>query len=116
MQLSYNTRECPREAGVGEVEDVEEREVTEVRGERSLEGNARQLQGGDALPAAAARHADPLAEAGCIVLPPAITQEAQRVRDPSLEGKQRGEVGTIALLIRHDRRREQRRDDDGQYY
>lgn len=112
MQPSYNTRECPREAGVGEVEDDEEREVTEVRGDRPLQGNARQLQGGDALPAAAARHADPLAEAGCIVLPPAVTEEAQRVRDLCLEGKQRGDVGIIARLIRHGRRREH----DGQYY
>ena len=51
--------DCAGEAGVGEVEHGEEREVTEVRAERSLEGNTRQLHGGHAPPAPAARDANP---------------------------------------------------------
>jgi hypothetical protein len=49
-QHSYTIRDCAREVGAGEVEDREEREVTEVRAHLSLEGYTRQLQGGDALP------------------------------------------------------------------
>ena len=58
-QPSNLVRDCASKAVVGEVEHGEEREVTEVRAERSLEGNTRQLHGGHVPPAPAARDANP---------------------------------------------------------
>ena len=57
--------DCAGEAGVGEVEHGEEREVTEVRAELSLERDVGQLDGSHTLPPPAtttAGDAHPLAE------------------------------------------------------
>jgi len=93
-QLSDVRRDGADDAAVGEVEDGEEREVTEVGGELSLEGNIRKNQSSDALPPPAARDADPAAEGH--VLSPAMAKDAERVGELGFEGKQRGEVGAIA--------------------
>jgi hypothetical protein len=82
------------EVAVGEVEDGEKREVTEMRRDLSLEGHVGQNQSRDALPAAAARDANPSAE-GCIVSP-AVGNDAKRVGELRFEGKESCEVRVIA--------------------
>jgi hypothetical protein len=82
------------EVAVGEVEDGEKREVTEMRRDLSLEGHVGQNQSRDALPAAAARNANPSAE-GCIVSP-AVGNDAKRVGELRFEGKESCEVHVIA--------------------
>jgi hypothetical protein len=57
---------------------MEEREVTEVRAELSLEGNVRQLQSGDTLEVtAAASHTDPAAERH--ITCPVLRQDGPRI-------------------------------------
>jgi hypothetical protein len=66
------------EGSVGEVEGMEEREVTEVRAELSLKGNVLQHQGGDTpVVTAAACHAHPAAERH--VACPVIPQDGRRI-------------------------------------
>ena len=84
-QVAEGWWDRPREAGVGEVEDGEEREVTDVGAHLSQQGNVRQNKSGDALPAPAARDADPAAEGH--VLSPAMAKDAERVGELGFEGK-----------------------------
>jgi hypothetical protein len=79
----------------GEVEDTEEREVTEVRRELSLERNVPQLQPDDPRPPPAARHADPPAHGhlGC----PVAGKDAERIGEPRFESQQRGQVDAGAI-------------------
>ena len=61
-QPSQVRRDGACELCSGEVEDGEEGEVTKERGETSSERHVLQRESGDTRPAAAARHADPVAE------------------------------------------------------
>ena len=64
----------------------------------SQQGNVRQNKSGDALPAPAARDADPAAEGH--VRSPVVPKDAERVGELGFEGKQRGEVGVVAWRCR----------------
>uniref|UniRef100_A0A0D9XVK4 Uncharacterized protein n=1 Tax=Leersia perrieri TaxID=77586 RepID=A0A0D9XVK4_9ORYZ len=72
-----------RKAVVAKVEDGKEREVTEVRAELSLQGNACQLHSSDSLPLLAASDAYPPAElrAGG----PVSAKDAERIGEPCFE-------------------------------
>lgn len=83
------------EIGVGEVEDGEEREVTDVRRDRSNKRHVQQRQSGDAVSALAARDADPVAEGGAGG--PVGGQDAVRVGELGFESQQGGEVGVAAV-------------------
>jgi hypothetical protein len=83
------------EIGVGEVETGEEREVTDVRCDRSNKRYMRQRQSGDALSAPAARDTDPMAEGGAGG--PVGGQDAERVGELGFESQQGGEVGVAAV-------------------
>jgi hypothetical protein len=83
------------EIGVGEVEDGEKREVTDVRRDRSNKRQFRQRQSGDALSAPAARDAEPVAEGG--TSGPVGGKDAVRVGELGFESQQGGEVGVAAV-------------------
>ena len=68
---------------VGQVEEREEGEVTKARGERSLERHVLQHESGDTRPAAAARHADPVAEGS--VKRPLIREDLKVIQYQSQE-------------------------------
>lgn len=65
-----------------------------MRRELSVQRSPRQRQRGDALPATAARHADPATEGD--VGRPAVAEDAERVGELRLERQQRSEVGVVA--------------------
>lgn len=95
-----------REVGVGEVEDGEKREITDVRRHGPIERRVRQPQSGDPSSASAARDADPAAEgrAGR----PVAGEDAERVGELGFEGKQGGEVGVAAIAVGRGERRRRR--------
>lgn len=87
----------------GEVEDTEEREVTEVRRELSLEGNAPEVQLDDPTPPPAARHADPAAQGR--VRRPACGKDTERIGELRLEIQKRRQVvpaGAIAAAAQDE--------------
>ena len=63
--------------------EVEDREVTKERGETSLERHVLQHESGDTRPAAAARHADPVAEGS--VKRPLIREDLKVIQYQSQE-------------------------------
>lgn len=104
MQPSYFVRHRASEAGVGEVEDEEKRNVTKVRAELSLERNVWQFQGGDALPpaaVAAARDTHPPAERRSGG--PIAGKDVVRIGELGFEGQQCSEVGVAAVTLAGDR-------------
>ncbi|KAE8784383.1 hypothetical protein D1007_42071 [Hordeum vulgare] len=91
------------EVAVGEVEDREKREITEVRCNRSNERCVLKRQRRDALPSAATSDTDPEAErrAGG----PVGSKDAKRVSELSFESYKCGEVGVTAIAVGRTRKR-----------
>jgi hypothetical protein len=77
----------------GQVEEREEGEVTEERGETSLERHVLQHESGNTPPPAAARHANPAAEGSGAG--PVVAEDAERVGELGFEIQQGGGVGVI---------------------
>ena len=93
-QPSQVRRDGACELCSGEVEDGEEGEVTKERGETSSERHVLQRESGDTRPAAAARHADPVAEGSGAG--PVVAEDAERVGELGFEIQQGGGVGVAA--------------------
>ena len=93
-QPSQVRRDGACELCSGEVEDGEEGEVTKERGETSSERHVLQRESGDTRPAAAARHADPVAEGGGGG--PVGAEDAERVDELGFESQQGSDVRLTA--------------------
>lgn len=97
MQPTKICRDGSTKASAWEVEQGEEREITKVRGELSMEGHLRQRQCSDTLLVAAAGDADPAAEIG--VGCPAAGKHAERISELCLESQQGSKVGVAAVIV-----------------